>query len=338
MIFSTRKGSDALQNEPASSLFRVVQQLLEAYALHSVEFDTEEQVVFRASIRGLADRFGKVEDHRDLLILAGETNKTIQAYNLLVEKFIRELFTEKHLAVQMLAQSLIRVCHSSEKSSQNLRQIERDLAKASQLEDMRQLRAKLSECLATLCLEAESQETQFRELKEQISASGRLLEQRDQVTGLNTLKAAESRIKEIGASGRQGYVLAFFLKNIDLVNRRFGFSSGDGVLKRFGEFLGKHLQGSDELFRWRGPCFVVITDRFASLDECKSEAYRIGAIGPQVEVESDGKSMLIRLIAATATFPVPKGPNANTAELTAKIDRFASEQFKLRPSSSGAQS
>jgi hypothetical protein len=82
----------------------------------------------------------------------------------------------------------------------------------------------------------------------------------------------------------------------------------------------------------------VITDRFASFDEVKAEAYRLGALGPQVEVDSDGKSMLIRLMAATATFPIPKGSGAISAELSVKIDRFASEQFKLRPSPSGPAS
>ncbi len=331
MIFSPKKGADAPDDEPASSLFRVVQYLLEACALHSVEFDTDEHVAFQTAIRDLAGRFDKVQGHKDLLILAGETNRIIQTYNQRAEKFIHDLSTEKQLSIGLLTQALIRVCHSSEKTSQNLRQIERDLAKTSQLQDMRQLRAKLSECLATLCQEADNQEAQFTELKAQIAASSRLLEQRDQVTGLNGLKAAEQRVKEIAAGGSQGFVAAFFLKNVDQVNRRFGFSAGDKVLNNFGKYLGKDLRGNDQLFRWRGPCFVVVTDRFASLDEVKSEAYSIGARGPEIDVEGGGRSMLIRMLAATAVFPIPKG--ANTADLSAKIDQFASEQFKLLPSS-----
>jgi GGDEF domain-containing protein len=186
----------------------------------------------------------------------------------------------------------------------------------------------------TLCLEAEVQEAQYRELKERIVESSSLLVPRDQVTGLNTLKSAEARIKEVMSTGRKGHVIVFFLKNVDVVNRRFGFSAGDQVLKRFAEYLGNSsLQPRDQLFRWRGPCFIVVTERFASLEELQSEAYRLGVRGPEVEVESDGKSMLIRLTSATTVFALPMGTGQSAAGVSARIDQFASEQFKLAPAS-----
>jgi GGDEF domain-containing protein len=329
MIFSPKKGSDLQDSEPASSLFRVVQQILEACALHAVEFDPAEHTEFRSSIRGLARRFEELPDYKDLLILAGEANKTIQAYNHLVERFIRALSTEKRLAVELLSQSLLKVCRGSEKSTQALRQIEKELGAASQLQDMRELRGKLAECVASLCLEADVQDAQYRELKERTSQASPLLEARDQVTGLGLLRNAESRIQELAEAGSQGYVMAFFLKNVDVVNRRFGFASGDEVLRRFAEYLRKSFQGKDQLFRWRGPCFVVLAERSVSFDAVQGEARTIGIRGPEQEVESEGKSMLIRLIAATAAFAIPKGPSSSG--LSSKIDRFAAEQFKISP-------
>jgi GGDEF domain-containing protein len=330
LIFSLKKSPDLQNAEPASSLLRVVQQLLEGFALHCVEFDSEEQTAFRTSIREIADRFDQVSDHKDLLILAGEANKTIQNYNQLVEKFVRELSTEKQLAVELLAQALLRVCRSSDQAAQNLRQIEKDLAKASQLQDMRELRSKLAQCVGTLCMEAEVQEAQFRELSERIAESSSLLEPRDQITGLSTLKGAEARIKAVSATGN-GYVIVYFLKNVDVVNRRFGFSAGDDVLRRFAGYLAQSLQAKDQLFRWRGPCFVVVADRFAPLDTIRSEAYKIGVRGPEVEVESEGKSMLIRLTAATTAFPISRSQGRSVSEISAKIDQFAAEQFKILP-------
>ena len=69
------------------------------------------------------------------------------------------------MAVEMLAKSLLRVCHSSEKSASALRHVERDLAKASQLQDIRELRLKMADCIQVVCNEAEAQETQFQEMK-----------------------------------------------------------------------------------------------------------------------------------------------------------------------------
>ena len=119
MVFSMKKAAGSAQSdEQVSALFRVVQQLLEGCALHSVEFDSVEHFAFRSSIRGIAARFEQQPDYKDMLILAGEANSTIQAYNQLVERYIRELSGEKQQAVKLLAQSLLRVCHTSEKSSQ----------------------------------------------------------------------------------------------------------------------------------------------------------------------------------------------------------------------------
>ncbi len=332
MIFSLKKSPDLEMSEPASSLFRVIQQLLEAYALHCVEFDQNEKAGFRMEIRSIANRFEKVDDYRDLLILAGETNKTVQAYNQLVEKFIRELSVEKQAAVEVLAQSLLRICNSSDKAAQNLRTIERELAKASKLEDMRELRAKLTECVAVLCQEAEAQEAQFQELKDRIASSSALLEPLDTITGLPTLKSAEAKMIELSSSGQTGYVMALFLKNVDVVNRRFGYSAGDEVLRCFASYVGKRVQGKDQLFRWRGPCFVVIGNRATSLESIQAEAYNLGVRGPEMEVEHANKSMLLRLTAATTAFLIPKAPGRGVADLSKKIDQFAAEQFKLAPS------
>ncbi len=323
------KGLDGHDSEPASSLFRVLQQLLEACALHAVEFDAEEHAAFRNSMRDIAERFEKVGDYKDLLILAGETNKTIQAYNHLVERFIRQTALENHMVIELLAQSLLRVSNSSDNLAQSVRQIERDLAKTTELHEMRRLRHKLTECAGKLCLEAEAREAQYRDFKDSISVPSTQMERRDEVTGLNMLKSAESRMKEVAAGTNHGHVTAFFLKNVDVVNRRLGFSAGDDVLRQFAVYLGHNAKSKDQLFRWRGPCFVLVTERFASIDEIQADALRLGIRGPEVEVESAGKSMLIRLTAATAVFAIPKGEAI--ADVSGKIDEFASMQFNLSP-------
>jgi GGDEF domain-containing protein len=327
MAFSTWKSNDNHSNEQVSVMFRVIQLLLEGCALHSVEFDSVKHAAFRTSIREIANRFQQDADPKNLVTLVGDINKTVRTYNHVVERFIQELSVEKQQAVKLLAQSLLRVCQASEQSAQTLREIENELASASELDDMRKLRAKMAECVASICQEADAHEARYRELKEHISQSSTLLEPRDQVTGLGALKSANFRIQELSSGASPAHVMAFFLKNIDVVNRRFGFAAGDDVLRRFSLYLAKHLRGTDHLFRWRGPCFVIVTDRIASSDVIHAEAKDIALRGPDQEVESGGKSMLIRLIAATATFPIPKGQGAS--ELSEKIDQFAAEQFKL---------
>ena len=118
-----------------------------------------------------------------------------------------------------MTETLLRGCRSSEASLQALRRIEKDLSTASQLEDLLELKAKLSECIAALGAEADTQDTQQRELKAVLAASTRTPEALDQVTGLTTLANAEARFKELAETGRPSFVLVYFLKNVDVVNR-----------------------------------------------------------------------------------------------------------------------
>lgn len=331
MIFSqSQKPQSHESSNLSSSLLRIISLLLEGCALHAVELDSEEHSNFRRSIRDIERRLEQAKYPDDLLILAGEANKTLQSYGQSVEKYIRVLTTEKHLAIKLLSESLLRVCNTSEQSAQALRGIEGDLNKAFQIDDVRALRGKLAEVVDGLCKEAERQEQQYRDLKDRVSEStANAAGPHDQVTGLPTLKHAEARIAELAASGHPGFVIAFFLKNVDVVNRRFGFDAGDKVLQRFAKYLGKNLSGNDQLFRWRGPCFVVAAERFDAIELVKAEADRVASRGPEQEVESEGKSMVFRLTAATRVFLVTK--NNDVVDLSNKLDRFAAEQFKESP-------
>jgi GGDEF domain-containing protein len=326
MIFSAGKTNET---EPAqsASLLRIVSLLLEGWALHAVQFDSEKHGEFRLAIREIGQRFEQAGNPEDLVMLAGEANRTIQGYGASLEKYIQALTKEKHMAIDLVSKSLLRICASSEQSAHTLRNVQRDLKEASQVPDMRMLREKLASIVDTVCRETERHEQENRELKERVSESTRAAAAaNDQVTGLPTQKQAEARITEVSSSGTQTFVIAFFLKNLDVVNRRFGFPAGDSVLQRFAAYLGKNRVGGDQLFRWRGPCFVVVAERFGSIQAVKAEADKLGIRGPEHEVEGQGNSMLFRITAATAVFPILKTQNGS--DLTGKIDDFAAEQFK----------
>jgi GGDEF domain-containing protein len=325
VFFSGAKTPRAESEETFGLLARIVGLVLEGCALHAVEFDAEAHSAFRSALRSIARRFERGAGTEDFLLLAGETNHTLQLYGKSVEKHLGLITAEKHRAIGLLTESLLRVCHGSQESAQAVRAIELDLRKASQLEDMRLLRAKLAEAIETLCEEGNKQADRVKDLMERLSGSSAALGSRDTVTGLPTLQHAEARIQEVASSGQQGFVLAFFLKNVEVVNKRFGFAAGDAVLKRFTEYLGKNYVGLDQLFRWRGPCFLVVSQRAGTLETFKAEADRMASRGPGEEVEGNGKSMLFRLTAATAIFPITK--EQNNSDFAGKIDRFAAEQF-----------
>ncbi|HEY3940733.1 MAG TPA: GGDEF domain-containing protein [Bryobacteraceae bacterium] len=323
-MISFRRLIDLEKDDLAASLLRVILLFLEASALHAIDYDSEEQSTYQREIREIRDKFEHAVAQHDILILAGEANQSIQAYNRGVEKFIRSLSAEKQAIVNLMGEALLRVCSSSERAGENLRRIEKQLEKAVHLEDIRSLKSKLSECLDVLCREAERQEAQAREVKSQLAEPGNAIGPADHVTGLPGLRHAERYVRELAHAGTHAYAAPFFLKSLQVINRRFGYTTGDQILLRYSQHLTHHLGDKDRLFRWRGPCFVAILERFQEPDVVRSEVLHIASLGLEHSVESGDRSMLFKISTAWDLIPIPVG--SGVAEISRKIDAFAAEQ------------
>ena len=335
-MISFKKYLDEEREDLTSWLARIVILLLEATSLHAVEYDAEEHRAFRKEIRETIEKFEQTTESCETLIIAGEAVKSLQSYNQSIERFIRNVSAEKQSLINAMTESFLKLAHTSELNAQSLHQIESDLAKACQLQDVRLLKSKMCACLEAICQEAARQEERAQELKAAPTNWGNELGAYDQVTGLPSWRHAEARIQELMESGRSAYVLALFIKNLDNVNRRVGFAAGDQILTLVVQKVGRLLSSADELFRWRGPCFAVVMERseVSNLNSVLAEATKLASIGIEKEIESEGRSLFFKASIAWTLIGIRDASEAG--EICRRIDNFAALQNQVNPKTANA--
>jgi GGDEF domain-containing protein len=312
-----------------SWLIRIVTILLNATALHAIEHDPDELIDFRRQIGEIIEKFEQTTASRDTLIIAGEAVRALQIYNQSVEKFIRNVSAEKQAVIGAMTEALLKLANNNELAGQNLVNIEKELAKATKLQDLRLLRARMHDCVKTLCEGAALREERGRDLKAPGNSLANELGPYDQLTGLPTWRHAEARIQEMIDEDRAGYALGLFVKNLDSVNRRAGYSVGDQILTLIGQSVGRCLSGTDQLFRWRGPCFIAVLERTKKHAEVAAEAAKIGAITLEKEVETQGRSMFFK---TAMTWKLIRIQNTSQVEeISAQIEAFAAEPGEHKP-------
>jgi GGDEF domain-containing protein len=323
-MISFKKYLTQEKEDVTSWLIRIVILLLEASALHAVEYDPEEYAVFRRQMRETIDKFEQTTESRDTLIIAGEAVKLVQMYNQSVERFIKNLNAERQGIIGAMTESILKLVNTSETAGQTLRKIGKELSAACQLQDVRLLKSKLKDCLERICEEAGLHEERASKLKTPAGHALLALSPKDQVTGLPGLRNAEARIKEIAEGEGLGYVVALFVKNLDSVNRRIGFAAGDEILALIGQKAGRFLLPEDQLFRWRGPCFVALIERSENHDHVLAEAAKIASFRVEKEIESEGRNLFFKASIAWALIPIHDG--SDSGEVSRKIDIFAAGQ------------
>jgi GGDEF domain-containing protein len=328
----------------AQTMPRVVQLLLETVAQHAVEYDPAELHAFRTELRQIQGQLAAAAGAPDYLVRAGEANRAIDTYNRGVERYIRGQSAELNAIIALLTNALLSVVARAQLSAGNLRQLEHELHKASQLDDLRLLKSKMSDALQTICDQANQAELHTKELRNQIAETQSMHRRAmgapmapvegscevDPLTGLSGRKQALDYMNHLAQSGRAFYVLVMAIERLDIINSRFGSTSGDHVTLRVSQHLAQGLSCDDQLFRWRGGCFVAVLIRHQPVEIVRAEASRLCADRPEIELGIGDRHVIMRVSMAWNLMPVLKDSEA--AELNRRLEAFAGEQFHRNPS------
>jgi GGDEF domain-containing protein len=294
--------------------------LVEALACHAINYDYDDCTAYQREMRENGEKFEKAVDARVAAAVATETINLIQEQTRAVERLISGLATEKQAIIHMMTESLVRICDRSESAAQNLRALEKELAKASQVEELRTLKTKLAVALEGICQEAEKQERQVQEIQPDLKALGEKTLALDSVTGLPGMSEAEDMFKALARAGGSAYVVALTIRNLDVVNRRISFSAGNKLLLLFSQEIAQRLSGNDRLFRWRGPCFVAVLPRETGLSSVRQEAAKFGSISQERTIEDEHSSLFFKMSTSWRLFSIPRV--SELAKFSAQIDAF----------------
>jgi diguanylate cyclase (GGDEF)-like protein len=300
-------------NETEQILLRVIQVLMQGIALHAVEYDAEAHARFKSSVQQIADSFSDSLPVSEFLVQAGIAVRALDDYNQITTSHFRLRKTEFNGIIRTLTETVRAIATGSTDNVTRLQEIEKQVLSATEIPDVRVLRARLTDCLESIRKEAERQradaERNIEELIQKIekartAAASSVGPGRDPTTGLPMRDAAEASLMERCASGKKGYVALMMVDRIQTYNARFGRKVGDDVLVHFAQFLREALPAKDSLFRWTGPTVVALLDRQIEAEDVRAEVRRIVERIPEFTVRTDSRTAMLPIAARWGVFPL----------------------------------
>jgi GGDEF domain-containing protein len=333
-LLSIRKYLTDYGTESTNPFLRVSTLLLEGIAKAALAYDREEYAEFSATLHKLAAMLVATQDVGELLTVAESAAEAMESYNRGAQQAHAAQTVELRCMIEMLTQALVALAEAGGQSVQNLQSIRNQVEGARQLDDIRVLRARLGDSLKSLSDEARKQRERNDEILRHVAEAAALLSSQnrepeiDRVSGLPSREKAEDEIKvRVGPDSRY-YAAVFVVERVESINLRYGYAAGDQLLQAFGRYLGSKLAAGDEVFRWRGPTFLVLLDRTCPVDAVRAEIGRLVSSPQEYTLQVDGWQMKLPSGCAWTVVELAKCQVADHA--TQQIDRFVAEHWEKR--------
>jgi len=253
----------------------MVRLLVQGIELHAVKGDAVDYDKFRSDMRQVQESLAERPVPSEVLVMAGAVVKAMEEYNHRTSRFIHVQCGELQAMVAMLTKTMTALASGSETSVARLHSIEKQLHKATMIEDFQTARLRLAECLEGLRSEIVRQreesartvaemKTNLAKSQERLASSpvrGESERRADPVTGLAQRPDAEAALVEAAQENRRLYAVIFVIERLELINSRFGYAAGDQILVLFSQHLSQNLSRRDQLFRWSGPALLALLER-----------------------------------------------------------------------------
>jgi diguanylate cyclase (GGDEF)-like protein len=290
-----------------SEIIDHLQILIRGIALHAIDGDPNDLKELQQRMSGIAGTLTVDSSPDDLLVGIGKTLRALEEYNRRAAVIFKGQVEELRGMLSTMTATVIFITSSSESSVKQLSVIESKLQRANTLEDTRQIKAHLTECLTlvrseSLRLQTESR-TKINTLKQDVDRlSSRLKsvtveDSYDPVTGLPNRNAAEEAIAAKIATGKEFLAVLFMLDRLASINGRFGRLVGDDILVSGAQTLAQKLSGTT-LYRWTGPAFVAVFDPSVNLAQAETRATQAASMRLEKNIEADNRSVLIVITAS----------------------------------------
>ena len=210
----------------------------------------------------------------------------------------------------MLTQTVSALAVHRTASLTRLQQVEKQIEQASVAEDLRQLRTSLAECLVSV-----------RECSLQQRQSGETMQLFER-----HLQTVKSHLKEASAAESEPpvpkptepleYYAVFVVDRESGIAARFGEEVRAGVSEYISRQLKEALAPGDRLVRWKGPAFLALLKRTATLQEMCGELANVTSIPSPPLIEAGRRSIRLPISLSWAVFPQSRYPTLEVRMLT----------------------
>ncbi len=316
-------------DEAERAVMQAVRLLVLGIAEHAGGGEADVTARFRQGVQEIADVLVDDIDPDQLLVHANAVVSALQDHHRRATRHRALQTTELQNMVKMLASTLAAVAAASGTQVMRLGEIEKQVVVASELNDVRTIKAKLSECLEDIRKESERQRKETGDIIQELSQGledarkstmvVREVSASDAVTGLPLRPDAEAALAQAGRSATEAYAAVLVLDRLQTFNLRFGREVGDDVLVAFARMIKKQLGSSDQLFRWSGPTLVALLPRQSSLERVRGDVKRFVETKLEHTIETPSRSIMLPIAARWAVFPMMAAPRL----MYQKIDAFA---------------
>jgi GGDEF domain-containing protein len=311
------------------TLVHAVRNLVQGIGQHAIAGEADDWARFRQKIGEISAALAEESEPERLLGHTDSVLKELEEYNRLATWFHRFQTIELQNMVKMLASTVGTISSISQANGRILGDIERQVAVISELDNVRTMKAKLSNCLTDIREQAQRQQLEtgktIQELRSRLDRDGKpsamdsAERAKDVVTGLPLRDEAEAALIESANIGSRTYAAAMVFDRLQLLNARFGRQAGDEILVAFIRMVQSHLNPEDRLFRWDGPVIVVLLPRQAGFEQVRREIGDIIENKLEHTIQTESRSVLIPIAARWNLFPVTDAPQL----IVQKIDEFA---------------
>lgn len=310
---------------------RMAQLLLQAIGLHAVEGDRAEYDSFRTGIADLQASLVEDSSPTNVLVSTGTAVKSMQDYNRRASNFIRARGIELQSIVGMLTQAMSQISTGCDTSINRLQDLQKQIEQVSMVEDMRTLKARLSECLETIRTETVRQRDDSTRVVAELDhgmkearkpkAPPLLVGEADPLTGILLRPQAEQAIRAACEDGAHAYAGLFLLDRVQAMSSRFGFALGDQVVLFFLQHLSQGLLAQDQLFRWGPGAFLAVLERKESASQVRNELGRFLARRIEQSFPVGDRSVVVPISSTWVLVPLFE---STSSEAVHKLEVFAS--------------
>jgi GGDEF domain-containing protein len=312
---------------------RMLELLVETVTEHSIDIDRGECDRFKSEVAKIQERFGAEATGEQFSLAVGAISQALERHNRSVSNLVHRQGSELQNMVSMLTQTIKALGSASEISGKNLETIATQLKRASALEDIYQLRVRLTECLKNVRDEAARQRTEslstLQLMKHELASSQQRLSHHgietdvDRVTGFAGRTAAEVAIHEATHAPEPRYIVIAVLGKMESINARFGYAVGDELLCEFAARVAGRLCSRAAFYRWSGPTIIGILQRSEPMHAISTEIGRVVEAPLSKSLVSGSQNAFITTSAASLVLAaIPPA-----ADIIARIDSFVSAQI-----------
>ena len=313
---------------------RSLHSALTGVARYTVDGRDDELIAYRESMLLLAARIHEQSNAAEVESTVGEALEIFRNYNDHTLKYNHSHSAELKSVMRTMTETITYLSESRTRSVHQLQFVERELEQASQIDDIRLLRARVVSCLdvvreETVRLQSEAQE-RSQQVREQIGKAVSASEAppprfgvMDTVTGLPSRKAAERTIGETLNMGSQSAVAVFVVTRLASINSKYGRAVGDEVMLRVANHFAQHLSSDTLLYRWSGPALVAVINVHDNGESIKRAWNKAAAVKQEINLDGRERSVFV-VVETSMSFQVVNKVTI-AQDLFNSLDKFVAD-------------